>query len=121
MIEYGIIHDSGELRKLIAENPDLPIVVLASEEAACPDYCWTYCNDVRCDLSMLLDVETPYDADDGYLFTDKGEFEEAIADTFSDDEKYHALSDQEFDEAVKREMDKYECHWKRVIVIYASN
>lgn len=121
MIEYSLIHDSSELRKLIAENPDLPIVVLASEEAACPDYCWTYCNDVRCDLSLLLDAQTPYDEDDGHLFTDKGEFEEAIADAFSDDEKYHALSDQEFDEAVKREMNKYESSWQRVIAIYASN
>lgn len=121
MKEYGLIHDSGELRKLIAENPDLPIVVLANEESACPDYCWTYCSYVRCALSLLLGVETPYDAEDGHLFTDKGEFEEAIADAFSDDEQYHALSEKEFDEAVKREMDKYECHWKRVIAIYASN
>lgn len=121
MIEYSIIHDSGDLRKLIAENPDLPIVVLANEESSCADDCWTYCNNVRCALSMLLDVETPYDAEDGHIFTDKIEFEEAIADTFSDDEKYHALSDQKFDEAVKTEMDKYECHWKRVIAIYASN
>ena len=29
----GLIHDATELRKLIAENPDLPIVVIAGEEA----------------------------------------------------------------------------------------
>lgn len=29
----GLIHDASELRKLIAENPDLPIVVLAGDEA----------------------------------------------------------------------------------------
>lgn len=28
-----LIHDATELRKLIAENPDLPIVVLAGEDA----------------------------------------------------------------------------------------
>lgn len=34
MSELNIIQDSTELRKLIAENPDLPIVVMVGEEAA---------------------------------------------------------------------------------------
>lgn len=121
MNEYSLIHDSSELRKLIAENPDLPIVVLANEESACYEYSWTYCSSVRCHLGLVLDVKTPYDSDEVGVFTDKDEFEEAIADAFADDEQYHALSDQEFDEAVKREMDKYESSWQRVIAIYASN
>lgn len=121
MKEYGLIHDNSELRKLISENPDLPIVVLASEEAACPNYCWTYCNDVRCALYQLLDAITPYDADDGHVFTDKFEFEEAIVEAFMEDEQYHAMSEDEFDDAVKNEMDKYESSWHRVIAIFASN
>ena len=121
MFEYSLIHDSSELRKLIAENPNLPIVVLADEEAASPDFGWTYCSSIRCAISCLLDVKTPYDHPDGYLFTDKGDFEEAISEAFQDDKKYDDLSDEEFFAAVKKEMDKYESDWKRVIAIYASN
>jgi hypothetical protein len=33
LTEYGLTHKSNELRKLIIENPDLPIVVLASDDA----------------------------------------------------------------------------------------
>lgn len=38
MTDKSIIHDSAELRQLIAENPKLPIVVLAGENANTGDY-----------------------------------------------------------------------------------
>ena len=34
----GLIHDASELRKLITENPDLSIVVLAGEDANNGDF-----------------------------------------------------------------------------------
>lgn len=43
-MSYELIHDATELRKLIAENPDLPIVVLASEEANSGEWGWQYSN-----------------------------------------------------------------------------
>ena len=45
MSDLNIIKDSTELRKLIAENPDLPIVVMVGEDAAFSDCYWTYCTD----------------------------------------------------------------------------
>ena len=121
MSEYSLIHDSSELRKLIAENPDLPIVVLANEESASPDYGWTYCSSVRCALGWLLDVKTPYDDPDGYVFSDKDDLESTIVNAFQDDKQYEGLSDDDFFEAVKKELEKYEADWKQVIAIYASN
>ena len=44
MENYGLVHDSAELRKLMQEHPDCPVVVLANEESACSDYAWTYCS-----------------------------------------------------------------------------
>ena len=121
MCGYRLVHDSTELRHLIAENPALPVVILVDEEAACSDYSWTYCESVSCRLGWVLDERTPYDDDEGHVFTDKDDFENAIVNALSDDEQYITLSEKEFDEAVKREMDKYECYWKRVIAIRASN
>lgn len=121
MSEYSLIHDSSELRKLIAENPALPIVVLADEESAAYGYSWTYCSSVRCALGWLLDVKTPYDDADGRVFSDKDDFENAIINAFQDDKKHDHLSDQEFFEAVQNELKKYEDDWQRVIAVYASN
>lgn len=54
MNEAGLVHDSEKLRRLIAENPDLPIVVLAGEEANSGDWYWMYCTDVDCGIDSSL-------------------------------------------------------------------
>ena len=50
LTEYGLAHKSDKLKKLIMENPDLPIVVLASDDANNGDWCWQYCYNVSCGL-----------------------------------------------------------------------
>lgn len=120
-MSYELIHDATELRKLIAENPDLPIVVLASEEANHGEWGWEYCCDVSCEVQEILDVKTPYDREDGIIFYDRGDFEEAIADHICDCEQYRSMSDKEFDAVVQRMAAEYDGYWEKVIVIYASN
>ena len=115
----GLIHDASELRKLIAENPDLPIVILASEEAnPGGEYAWMYCSYVHCEIDFILDTHTPYDGET--VFTDKDEFEEAVSDALYDKETSD-LSDSEFDAMVKAEVAKYEPYWRKVIAVYADN
>ena len=121
MGEVGLIHDSAELRKLIAENPELPIVVLAGEEANNGEWGWMYCTDVSCSIKKVLDIATPYDDDKGRVFDDEGDFEEAIAYYLEDSEACKNMSDAEFEAAVKREMDMYAGCWRKVIAIYATN
>lgn len=116
MNEAGLVHDSKELRRLIAENPDLPIVVLAGEEANNGDWWWMYCSSVDCSLGLILDVRTPYDI--GTVFTDRDEFEQAILDSIPYDD---ARTEAEIDAFVKSELEKYEPYWKKVIAIYATN
>ncbi len=99
------------------EHPDLPVVVLANEESACADYNWTYCSRVRCAMSQILDVATPYD--DESVFTDKEEFRDAIAEAIDAD--HPCYTDRELEEAVEAEFKKYEEYWRDVIAIYASN
>lgn len=121
MSDYSLIHDASELRKLIAENPDLPIVVLADEESACSEWSWTFCSSVHCRIAKILDVQTPYDDEDGHVFTDEDDFEEAIIDKFSFDGQHDHLPEKEFFEVVKAEVEKYKDEWKTVIAVYASN
>lgn len=114
---YSLTQKSDELRKLILENPDLPIVVLAGNEAYSDYWGWTYCSSISFNIDEILDYDY-YDYDDT-VFTDRDRLEEKISDDLWDE--YHDKSEEEYDAAVKRELEKYEPYWKRVIAIYANN
>ena len=117
LTEYGLTHKSDKLKKLIMENPDLPIVVLASDDANNGDWCWQYCFNVSCGLDEILDYDY-YDYGD-CIFTDRDSLEEKISNDLYDE--YHDKSKEEYDDAVKRKMEELEPYWTRVIAIYASN
>lgn len=119
MTDLGIVHGTTELRKLIAENPDLPIVVLVSEEAYSGEWGYEYCANVSCDLGEVLDCKIPFGG--GIVPTDKDDFEEQLADYLCDLPENKGLSDSEFDKLLKEEMAKYEPYWKKVISISANN
>lgn len=114
---YSLTKSSDELKKLIAENPDLPIVVLADEDANCGDWRWTYCSSITFGIDEILDCDY-YDYDD-VVFTDRERLEEKISDDLYDE--YCDKGDEEYDEAVNRKMEELEPYWKKVIAIYASN
>ena len=114
---YSLTQKTDELRKLILENPELPIVVLANHDSSSGDYSWTYCSSISFHIDEILDCDF-YDYDDT-VFTDRGRLEEKIDDDLW--EEYHEKSEEEYDAAVKREVEKYEPYWKKVIAIYATN
>ena len=115
--EYGLTHKSDELKKLILENPDLPIVVLASDEANCGDWCWQYCFHVSCHLDEILDCDYSDNCDT--VFTDRDDLEEHIA--YELYEEYCGKSEEEYEKAIKNKMEELEPYWTKVIAIYASN
>lgn len=114
---YSLTQKSDELRKLILENPELPIVVLAGQEANNGFFSWMYCSSISFGLDEILDCDY-YDYDDAVI-TDRERLEEKIEDDLWDE--YHDKSEEEYDAAVKREIEKYEPYWKKVIAIYATN
>jgi hypothetical protein len=114
---YSLTHSSDELKKLIFENPDLPIVVLANEDSVCDYWGWTYCSSISFSISEILDCDY-YDYDD-VVFTDRDRLEEKIENDLYDE--YYGRPEEEYDFAVKQELEKYEPYWKKVIAIYASN
>ena len=114
----GLIHDATQLRKLIAENPDLPIVVLASDDCNSGDYAWMYCSSVTCAVDELLDVSTPYN--DEVVFTDRDDFESCVSDCLWNDETMK-LSDADYEAMVQAEVAKYDPYWRKVIAVYCSN
>lgn len=114
---YLLAKESGKLVKLIAENPDLPIVVLAGEDANIGDYRWMFCSDISFEISEILDCDY-YDYDDT-IFTDRERLEEKVSDDLWDD--YDDEHFKEFDAAVRERLAELEPYWRKVIAIYASN
>ncbi len=119
MNDLGIVHDTTELRKLIAENPDLPIVVLAGEQAWIYGFAYGYCTNVSCEIGWVLDCETPCGGETIYSY--RSDFEEDLGDYLYDLPECEKLTDEEFDKRLKEELAKYEPYWKKVIAIYANN
>ena len=114
---YTLAKNSDELQKLILENPDLPIVVLANEDSTSGDFCWTYCSSISFGIDESLDCDY-YDYDDT-VFVDRDRLEEHIGDMLYDE--YCDKTDEEYEAAIKNKMAELEPYWKKVIAIYATN
>ena len=114
---YSLSKESDELKKLILENPDLPIVVLAGEEANGGDYYWMFYSSISFHIDEILDCDF-LDYDDT-VFCDRDRLEEYIEDMLYDE--YHDKSDEEYDEAIKSKLAELEPYWTKVIAIYATN
>ena len=115
--EYKLSKKSDELKKLIAENPNLPIVVLAGEECNSGDYAWMFCSSIRFRIVEILDCEY-YDYDDT-VFVDRDRLEDVVSERIWDEH-------EEWDEAtltaaLGEKLAELEPYWTRAIAIYANN
>lgn len=114
---YTLSKESDELKKLILENPDLPIVVLAGEEANGGGHYWMFCSSISFRIDEILDCDF-YDSDDT-VFCDRDSLEEYIEEMLYDE--YCDKSDEEYDKAIKNKLAELEPYWTKVIAIYATN
>ena len=118
MQKLNLVKDSTELRKAIAENPELPIVVMVGRDAACDEYGYTYCEVVKAEVDEILDCHTPWSEE---IYNDRIEFEEDMADYLCEEDRYKKMSDEEFDKALEKEKAKYEPYWIKAIIVKADN
>ena len=111
----NITKKTDELKKLIAEYPDYPIVVLAGEEANGGDYSWMCCSSISFEVCEILDTDY-FDYNDEVI-TDRDRLEELIEDRLYDE----GLEGEELDKAVKAKIEELEPYWINVICIYADS
>lgn len=109
---------TDELKKLIREHPDYPIVVVCNSDVVADENGWWYAPEISFKTGVILDCEQ--DINDEKVYIDEDDFEEDIRYTMEDREDLEDVSDEEFDRAVEEEMKKYEPYWKKVIAIYAD-
>lgn len=114
--------NTDKLKELIRVNLDLPIVVLAGEDACMEGYGSTFYSDVRFLIEEILDCEVPYME---YVETDRINFEEEIEEWLWDEmggnDKDSTLSEIVFEDTLKELKEQYEPYWKTAIVIMADN
>lgn len=104
------LKDTTELKKLILENPDLPLLVFAGEESWQGEYSYNQV-DARIHGVQELTLYNDY-------WMDRDEYEEELSNNLCDEEEYKNLSDEEWDKMIKQKVDKTE--FCQAIVIYVG-
>ena len=103
-----------KLVKIIQENPDLDVVVMASTQEFTDEYGWILLERLKgevVDIYRSPDFET--------LYFDKEEIIEELRDYLANNEEYVDMSDEEYDKMCEEKAKDY--FYKKAIVIWASN
>lgn len=122
----GVVVDNAGIRKLILDNPDLPLVFLATEDANIGDYHTMFCTSVSAEIGEVLDCNQGID--DEIIYTDRDDFEDAIYDKLCNDDYDEELPDYDqelpdewFQAEAKRIASEYAPYWKPCILITVGN
>lgn len=111
-----LLTSTDELRRLILENPSLPLLVFAGEDCNIGDYSYMACSSVNASLGEFLDCQQVIN--DEYCFTDRDEFQEEMENRLCDS---FDGSDEEFKKFIKAKLAEYEPYWKPCIILYVDN
>ena len=119
MSDYYLLNECKELKRLIAENPDLPLAFFAEDTGIYIDYGYMSCSSVTAEKGEVLDCYQ--DINDEKVFASRDEFEEELQEVLCAIGEYRNISDEEFYEILKKEKSKYDDKWKDCIIVYVGN
>lgn len=94
------LEDTAELRKLIIENPDLPLIVFCGDDCWHDFYPYEKANVNGCDVKEL----TLYN--DWWL--DKEDYTEKLGDDLADEKEYIDMTDEEYDKMIDQKVSETE-------------
>lgn len=113
---FGLLHSCDELRQLLLEHPDLPLLVFASEDCNTGDYSYMSCSHAHAEIGEVLNCHQT--VNDEMLYCDREEFEEDLRDGEWDD---FDGDDNEFDTFIEKKLEEYEPYWTPCIILYVGN
>lgn len=111
----GLLHSTDELRQLLIDHPDLPMLVFAGEDCNSDYYSYISCSRVSASIGEFLDCQQT--VNDERCYTDRDDFQEDMEYHYSDFDG----SDQEFETFIENELLKYDPYWKPCIIVYVDN
>ena len=106
------VDEYKELKQLIIENPDLPLIFFATYEANRGEYSSEFA-DARAHKGIVLNC---MGIQEDHIYTDEDDLESDISDMLFD-EHGHDWSDEEYEAAVAEKMKEYEPYWVNAIII----
>lgn len=115
----GLMFNTEELRRMVEENPGMPLVVLAGQNANPGDeFTSMYCSSVRVVKGEFLDCMQEVNDEISYFDRDKFEedMEEKLADAVPED-----MPEEDFQELLKQEIAEYAPYWKPCIILAVDN
>lgn len=120
--ELGYFQKTAHLLELARENPELPLLVMAGEDANIGDYCMMTCSSVSCYVGRVLDYEYGE-----RIFTDEDDFRDQFEDDNWDD--WLAANsnvpeedrDREYQEYISEKIKAYDKYWKDCIILEVDN
>ena len=104
------LEDTTELRKLIIDNPDLPLIVFCGDDCWHDFYPYEKANINGCDVEKL----TLYN--DWWI--DKEDYADRLSDDLADEEEYKDMTDDEYDAMIDQKVNETE--FVKAIVIYVG-
>lgn len=111
----GYLDDYKELKQLIAENSDLPIMFMASDECGNPDYSWTIAS-AKAKIEHMLDEKLGFN--DEKLYTDEDDLREDLESYYY--EEHDDMTKLQQEEAVNEKMEYFKDKWIKCIIVYVD-
>ena len=124
--KMGFFQKADELTKLLLENPGVPLLFVAGEDANIGDYSTMTCSDM---FFMKLAEALDYDYGDR-IYTDRDEFRDDFESDNWDDwcESHKYLSDEpdpacekKFQEYISKKIKEYDSYWRKCILVTVDN
>ena len=104
------LNDTSHLRKLILDNPDLPLLIFCGDDSNTGEFAYeqapVHCVSVQ-ELTLYKDI-----------WVDKDEFRERLSESLCDEEAYQDLSDGAFDQMINEMVGATE--FTKAIIIYVG-
>lgn len=111
----GLMQSGEQLRKLLLEYPDLPVIVFARDTGSDGNYDEMCCTNVSAEVGEFLDCQQEIRDE---CFTSRDHFRDEVYDfvDFNSD-----LEEDELEEAVEEVLEEYEPYWKSCIILTVGN
>lgn len=104
------LKDTTQLRKLILENPDLPLLIFCGEDSWHDEYPYEQADVCKVGIQEL----TRYN--DWWM--DKDDYEDKLSDDMCDQQEYEDLSDEDYNQMINQKV--AETEFVKAIVIYVG-
>lgn len=109
--KMGFFQKADELTKLLLENPGVPLLFLAGEDANIGDYSTMTCSNISYELTEALDCDYG-----DRIYTDRDDFR----DDFEND-NWDDWCEKKFQEYISEKIKKYDSFWKDCILVTVDN